>query len=209
MSLPTLVIVPGLGGSAPEHWQSLWEARFGGVRVCQDDPDAPDPVAWAARLGEVVAATPGELILVAHSCGVLTVSDWAAQIQGAGDGGAEYGGAGDGVPGRVRGALLVAPPDPADPGALALAPALSAYAGFSPAPLPFPALVVGSETDPYAAPEYAPRLAEIWDAAYVSAGEAGHLNVASGHGEWPEGEVLLSEALHAWTPPALSRLPPF
>jgi predicted alpha/beta hydrolase family esterase len=184
---PTLVIVPGLGGSGPDHWQTLWEQKFGAVRVRQDDPAQPDPALWAARLEEVIEATPGELVLVAHSLGVLTVAHWASRYP---------------MPERVRGALLVAPPDPDRPDAL------EEVRRFAPLPaglLPFPALVVASENDPYAALEWAEALAETWEAAFVTAGEAGHINTASGHGDWPEGEVLLGECLHAWTPPAITR----
>ncbi|MPY68324.1 serine hydrolase family protein [Deinococcus sp. SDU3-2] len=184
---PTLVIVPGLGDSGPEHWQTLWERKFGAARVRQDDPEEPDPHAWAARLDEVVRDTPGELVLVAHSCGVPTVAHWAAHFE---------------VPERVRGALLVAPPDPERPNA---PEEVRRFAPLPSAPLPFPALVVASENDPYAASKWAEALADTWGAEFVTAGEAGHLNTASGHGDWPDGEVLLSECLHAWTPHPFTR----
>lgn len=184
---PTLIIVPGLGGSGPDHWQTLWEQKFGAVRVRQDDPAQPDPVHWAARLQEMIEATPGELVLVAHSLGVLTVAHWATRHA---------------VPERVRGALLVAPPDPERPDAL---DEVRRFAPLPAGPLPFPALVVASENDPYAASEWAEALAETWEAEFVTAGEAGHINTVSGHGDWPEGEVLLGECLHAWTPPVITR----
>ncbi|PTA67789.1 RBBP9/YdeN family alpha/beta hydrolase [Deinococcus arcticus] len=178
---PTLVIVPGLGDSGPDHWQTRWQQQFGAARVRQDDPDHPTVQGWAARLQATIDATPGDLILVGHSCGVLTIVHWAAQT-----GGNE----------RVRGALLVAPTDAEAPETAALYPAVAALAPVPLAPLPFPALVVASENDPYAS---------FARAELVSAGEAGHLNVASGHGDWPDGEVLLSEVLHAWTPPEVVR----
>lgn len=40
-ALPRLVIVPGLGDSGPQHWQTLWEQKFGAARVHQDDPGNP------------------------------------------------------------------------------------------------------------------------------------------------------------------------
>lgn len=188
VEFPRLVIVPGLGDSGPGHWQSLWEQKFGAARVRQDDPDRPTPASWAARLQEVIEATPGELILVAHSCGVPTVAHWARLF-----GGHE----------RVRGALLVSPPDVERPH-----PDFPAVAQMAPQPLdplPFPALVVASENDPFCTPERAESFANAWGAAFVMAGEAGHINVDSGHGEWPEGEVLLSEVLHVWTPQGFTR----
>ncbi|WP_221089104.1 RBBP9/YdeN family alpha/beta hydrolase [Deinococcus aquaedulcis] len=187
---PTLVIVPGLGDSGPDHWQTRWQHKFGAARVRQDDPDQPTPGAWAARLQETIEATPGELILVGHSCGVLTIVHWAAQTGGHA---------------RVRGALLVGPTDAEAPQTAALYPAVRALTPLPLAELPFPALVVASENDPYTTFARAEELATAWGAELVSAGEAGHINVASGHGDWPEGEVLLSEALHAWTPPEVVR----
>ncbi len=187
---PTLIIVPGLGDSGPEHWQTLWQHKFGAGRVRHDDPENPVPDVWAARLHEVIEATPGELVLVAHSAGVATVAHWA-RLFGGED--------------RVRGALLVAPADPRQPGMADLHPALLALAPLPLEALPFPALLVYSENDPYCTPERAEALAEAWGASAVSAGEAGHINVNSGHGEWLDGEILLSETLHAWTPPAVVR----
>lgn len=184
---PTIVIVPGLGGSGPDHWQTRWEEKFGAVRVQHDDPSQPDPVLWAARLEEMIQATPGELVLVAHSLGVLAVAHWAALHP---------------VPERLRGALLVAPPDPEQADALA---EVRRFAPLPTGPLPFPALVVASENDPYAPFEWTEALTESWEAAFVTAGESGHINTASGHGDWPEGEVLLGECLHAWTPPGVTR----
>jgi predicted alpha/beta hydrolase family esterase len=190
---PTLIIVPGLGDSGPRHWQTLWQHKFGAERVRQDDPENPVPDVWATRLQEVIGSTPGELVLVAHSAGVATVVHWARLSSG-------------GDRDRVRGALLVAPADPEAPGTAERHPELLSLAPLPLEELPFPALLVYSENDPYCMPERAEALAEAWGAAAVSAGEAGHLNVESGHGDWPDGEVLLSEALHAWTPPAVVRL---
>jgi len=187
---PTLVIVPGLGDSGPGHWQTLWAEKFGAARVRQDDPAAPTPGAWAARLQEVVEATPGDLVLVGHSAGVLTIVHWARLYAGHG---------------RVRGALLVSPTDPEQADMADLAPAVFGLAPVPLASLPFPALVVASENDPYVSFERAQAFADAWEAEFVTAGEAGHLNVASGHGGWEEGEVLLSEVLHAWTPPEITR----
>lgn len=188
---PTLVIVPGLGDSGPQHWQTLWTHKFGAARVQQDDPHTPTPSAWADRLQEVIDATPGDLVLVGHSTGVLTTVHWAARTGGHD---------------RVKGAVLVGPSDAEDPGVLAHYPALAAMAPIPLAPLPFPALVIASESDPFVTFERAQAFADAWDAEFISAGDAGHINVDSGHGEWEEGEILLGEALHAWTPPDIVRL---
>lgn len=187
---PRLLLVPGLGDSGPQHWQTLWEQKYAAARVKQDDPDSPRPESWSARLQEVVEATPGDLVLVGHSSGVLTIVHWARLY-----GGHE----------RVKGALLVGPSDPETMQTISLYPVLGSMSPVPMQELPFPALVVASEDDPYVTFERAEEMAGAWGAELISAGEAGHINVASGHGEWEDGEVLLSECLHAWTPPEISR----
>ncbi len=62
--------------------------------------------------------------------------------------------------------------------------------GFHPIPnvrLPFSSVVAGSRNDPYCTYARAEQLAGQWGASFTDAGEAGHINVASGHGPWPEG----------------------
>jgi hypothetical protein len=84
--------------------------------------------------------------------------------------------------------MLVAPPD------LNLASgALPALASFTPLPLarlPFPSLVVASENDPYTSIEAAAGFARKWGGKFMNVGAAGHINVDSGHGPWPEGEGI-------------------
>lgn len=184
---PRLIFVPGLGGGTPQHWYSLWQAKFGGVRVEQADWDAPTPESWAARLHEAVEAETSDLVLVGHSAGALTIAHYAHLYA---------------VPERVRGAILVAPADPEEPGTLE---SLRPMAPVPVQPLPFPALVIASENDPYMRFERAEAFAAAWEAELVTVGEAGHINAASGHGEWEDGEILLGEALHAWTPPDIVR----
>ena len=188
---PQIVIVPGLGDSGPQHWQTLWEQKYGATRVKQDDPDNPTPEVWAERLNEVIEATPGELVLVGHSCGVLTIVHWA-RLYGSHE--------------RVKGAMLVAPADADQVSTNAEYPVVGQMAPTPLSPLPFPALVVASENDPHASMERAQQFAQAWDAEFISAGQAGHINVASGHGDWPDGEILLSEDMHAWTPPDIVRM---
>lgn len=165
-----LLTVPGIGGSGPGHWQTRWERDPAARRVEQDDWDAPVFAAWAGRLEvEARAAGPGA-ILVAHSIGCLLVAGWA----------------GGGAP--VAGALLVAVPDPAGP-------AFPAEAiGFGAVPmgrLPFPAIVVSSEDDPYDPDGFGAHCAAAWGAEHVAIGRAGHINADSGLGDWPDGKDIL------------------
>jgi uncharacterized protein len=54
-------------------------------------------------------------------------------------------------------------------------------------PFPFPSVLIASSNDPNATLEESADLALAWGAQLVEAGEAGHIDEASGHGPWPEG----------------------
>jgi predicted alpha/beta hydrolase family esterase len=88
----------------------------------------------------------------------------------------------------VAGALLVAVPDPHGPAFPAAA------RGFAPLPelgLPFPSLIVASDDDPYACITHAERYAAAWGSRLHRIGKRGHINAASGLGDWPAGWQLL------------------
>ena len=61
MTLPYLsdyrvLVVPGLHGSGPDHWQSRWERLYPSLqRVEQDDWSQPDLTRWAQRMTEVLS----------------------------------------------------------------------------------------------------------------------------------------------------------
>ena len=165
-----ILIVPGWTGSGPDHWQSRWARHLSTARrIEQDDWDTPDRQAWVARIVETVRQAKRPVVLVAHSCGVATVVHAAPQLAGLG----------------VAGAYLVAPADP--DGAVAWPAAEGGFAPMPLEPLPFPAVVVASSNDPHCTMERARQFAEAWGAALTPAGDAGHINTASGHGPWPEG----------------------
>ena len=73
-----VLLIPGLYGSGPEHWQSLWEREFGFARLAQADWETPRCVDWVAALDEAVARGPQGVVLVAHSLGSILVAHWAA-----------------------------------------------------------------------------------------------------------------------------------
>jgi len=98
---------------------------------------------------------------------------------------------------RIGGALLATPPDLVTPMPEGY-PSLDVLAahGWLPTPrqpLPFPAIVVASTNDPLARFERVKALAADWQARLVNVGAVGHLNPASGHGEWPVALELLRE----------------
>ncbi len=172
-----VLIVPGLGGSGPEHWQSLWEqAHPSFVRVKQHDWDHPVREEWLAPLERAVALAGGNTVLAAHSLGCALVAHWAAHTLL-----------------KIRGALLVAPANPDGPNCP------KEVTGFSPlplAPLPFPSIVVASTNDPYGDLAFARATAHAWGSRFVSIGRAGHINAASGLGDWQEGFALLKQLTH-------------
>jgi predicted alpha/beta hydrolase family esterase len=61
------------------------------------------------------------------------------------------------------------------------------------APLPFPSIVTASRNDPLGRFERVAELAACWGSKLVDLGEVGHLNPASGYGEWPEAEGFIRE----------------
>ena len=169
-------IVPGLGNSGPSHWQTLFERQYPDfTRVQQRSWDAPDRAEWVATLEQALAGEDlNQVVLIAHSLGCATVAHWANT----------YGH-------RIKGALLVAPVDVETDAFATLAPT-----GFAPLPLlrlPFLSKVVTSTTDPWLSAARAGQFAEAWGSELVVIGDAGHINVSSGHGDWPEGLALLRD----------------
>jgi predicted alpha/beta hydrolase family esterase len=168
------LILPGLHDSDAGHWQSRWEARDETLlRVIQDDWETPHCADWIARLDRAVALTGPDTVLVAHSAACALVAHWAV---------------GDSSM-RIRGALLVAP---SDPEAASFPPGPR---GFAPVPLlrlRFRSVVVASSNDPYVTLSRAETFAKKWGSEFVMIGEAGHINSASGLGEWAEGLALLN-----------------
>jgi uncharacterized protein len=183
-AVPLTLILPGLNGSGPDHWQTRWEALYPRhVRLAQRDWDHPRRDDWLATLDATLGAAAGaagatgaagaagnrSVVLVAHSLGCALVAHAASRPSA----------------GIVAGALLVAPADVDSP---VRTPAETrSFAPMPLGPLPFPATVVASENDPYVTLDRARSFAEAWGASFVDAGPRGHLNAASGLGNWPEG----------------------
>ena len=182
---PTVLIVPGLRDAVAQHWQTLLEAR---LRA------AGRPVAGVAPMGRVeldcarrveaieraAQAVAGPLVIVAHSGGCIMAAHWAQWTRHA-----------------VQGALLAAPPDfeRAMPAGYPTLAQLDA-AGWLPVPrrpLPFRSIVAASRDDPLAAYGRTVELAEAWGSELVDLGAVGHLNPASGYGEWPSAEAFIAE----------------
>ena len=180
--------IPGLNGSGPDHWQSRWEARPDCARVDLGNWEDPDRDLWRFRLDAAIRGQPGRVVLAAHSLGCLTVASWAAFAP-------------VDVAAKVRGALLVAPPHLDGRKRLGNFSSLPGYA------LPFRSILVSSSSDPYATPLQSRAMARLWGSDHVDLGDAGHINAASGLGDWPEGQALLAGlAKPDWAERASGRL---
>jgi predicted alpha/beta hydrolase family esterase len=173
---PLILIVPGLDGSGPRHWQTLWERELpGSARVDLGSWHKPHRNSWVNRLNLAIREAGRPVVLVAHSLGCLAVA-WWAQLERP-----SYGD-------PVVGALLVAPPE------VDVAPLDPRLADFAPAPilpLPFPSIVAASRDDPYMAHARARRLALFWGGQFADAGAVGHINAESELGRWDFGLFLL------------------
>jgi predicted alpha/beta hydrolase family esterase len=173
MTSPVLII-PGIGNSGPQHWQSLWEkANPDFVRLQQRDWDNPVCDEWVATLEAAVKQAGPDVILVAHSLGCLTVAHWASRPHS-----------------PAAAALLVAVPDPTRPDC---PKGITGYALTPTQPLPFRSTVVVSTNDPIGSAEHAECLAHAWGSRVVNIGNCGHINVESGLGAWAEGFDLLEQ----------------
>jgi predicted alpha/beta hydrolase family esterase len=157
-----VLIVPGLHGRGPDHWQTRWQQihpKF--ERVEQVDWDRPDIIAWSEQINKTLRRSVRPTIIAAHSFGCLATVHRAIM----------------GAP-HLYGALLVAPADPKKFGVEAqLAHALS----------PLAAAVVASDNDPWMDTRRAEWWAVQWHARFITAGTIGHINAESGIGDWRAG----------------------
>lgn len=171
------VVVPGIWGSDPDHWQSRWQDERGdaAVRIAPTSWSEPEPEDWDRAITAAVDACARPPLLVAHSLGVLAVADWLAEHA--------VGHAAE----RVVGAFLVAPPDPGAP----VFPAEAAAFRAPQRPVAAPTALVVSDDDPYCSADRAVGFAAVLGARVLRVGDRQHVNVASGVGAWPEGRRLL------------------
>lgn len=179
----TVVIVPGLRDAVTEHWQTRLLAQLpGAVGVPPMGREDLDRARRVDALETVVQGIVGPIVLVAHSGGCITVAHWARRSRR-----------------PVQAALLATPPDFERP-LPAGYPTLQALdvAGWLPvwrAPLPFCSIVAASRNDPLGEFERVAALARDWGSELLDLGEVGHLNPASGYGEWPLARTLIERLL--------------
>lgn len=169
-----VLIVHGLGGSGPDHWQTWLSRRLRerGLSVSYmdlPDPDAPALEPWVAGLdGEVTRLGPEKLAVACHSLGAVTWLHLAARVHRR-------------LAERV---LLVAPPSAGS--------GVEEIAEFVPAPFDAEAVARAADStrvvcadsgDPYR-PE-GPELFEPLGVPIDVVAGGGHLNTDAGYGAWP------------------------
>lgn len=173
-----ILIVPGLGNSGPGHWQRRWLDKMSTAQwVEQDEWDNPVKEDWVEQLTRAIMMATRPVVLVGHSLGVPTIIHTAARLTDT----------------KVRGAFLAAPPD------LDESPNISKetlnFGQVPRDPLPFPSLLIASNDDPACTLARAADMANCWGSEFHLAGDAGHINTASGHGPWPEGLMMFTRLM--------------
>jgi serine hydrolase len=178
---PTILIVPGLRGHVPEHWQTILADELPkAVAVPRLERNKLSCAAWVAAIDRALASIHGPVILVAHSAGVMMVAHWARTAAR-----------------EIQGALLATPPDletALPPGY----PTLSDLKkkGWMPVPrepLPFPSILAASTNDPIARFDRIVALGNAWGSRVVRVGNVGHLNPVYGFGRWPRAHDFIRE----------------
>jgi uncharacterized protein len=167
-----VLIIPGIGNSGPNHWQTIWEcADPAMVRLHVPDWDRPVCSSWVDALDVQTRQAGQPLVVVAHSLGCLAFVHWIERHQE-----------------HIGGAMLVAVPDPDGSNFPREAD------GFSEVPMqriPCRTVIVSSENDPYSSVRFAQSCADAWGSELVTIGRAGHVNSESNLGKWPQGQELL------------------
>ena len=167
------LIVPGLGNSGPEHWQTYFQNSGDNFyRIEQEEWDSPTCEKWIETIDKKVSEFDiSSVVLIGHSLGCSAIAHWAKKYKR-----------------QIKGALLVAPSDPE----------ATHYnfpaTGFAPIPLDminFKTIVVASEDDVWVSLKRAIFFADTWGSEFINIGNAGHINVASGHTNWEEGMKIL------------------
>ena len=173
------LILHGLEGSGPEHWQSWLAGRLRerGLEVAYPslpEPDNPRLDRWLDALDRELARLPAaETTVACHSLGSLLWLHHAARRPAQ----------------PVARALLVAPPQPDTDDAQS--------AGFRPVPLDgegvaaaaVETLLVCSTNDPWCPLETSRRIGGTIGVAIDWIENAGHVNTAAGYGAWPAVEA--------------------
>lgn len=169
------VIVPGVGGSEHDHWQSWLQRQLKSCsRVQQQDWNKPVLHEWIEQFIKTVQSIQEPIQIVAHSFGCLTTVAALAQHPELNQ--------------KIKNLVLVAPANPARFGDAGFArDSQNDYQQyFHQLKLQVPTQMIISENDPWLAFDDAKQLAHAWQLPTRNLGQVGHINVASGFGPFPE-----------------------
>jgi predicted alpha/beta hydrolase family esterase len=172
----SFLILHGLEGSGPGHWQPWLAGRLRergeNVRFPElPDPYDPTPDEWLAALQPELAALAGERIVVCHSLGCLL---WLLNAR-------------DGATDVADRVLLVAPPctDEVEPVVRFRPDGVDASHVRTAARA---TRMLCSDADPYCPAGAAARFGDPLGLDYQVVPGGGHLNTDAGYGPWPEVE---------------------
>ena len=179
------VIVPGVGGSEHDHWQSWLQRQLKSCsRVQQQDWNNPVLHEWIEQFVKTVQAIQEPIQIVAHSFGCLTTVAALAQHPELNQ--------------KIKNLVLVAPANPARFGDAGFArDSQNNYQQyFHQLKLQAPTQMIISENDPWLNFQDALQLAKAWKIRPKNLGQVGQINVASGFGPFPEiYDFLISESV--------------
>jgi uncharacterized protein len=173
MDTTNYFIIPGLGNSGDDHWQTHFEKSGSNfIRIEQTDWYAPFCEDWIASVDKAISGFDlSTVVLIGHSLGCLTIIQWAIKYKRI-----------------IKGALLVGPSD------LESTKYTFPISGFTPIPqnkINFKTIIVASADDPWVSIERAQYFAQNWGSEFINIGNAGHINTASGYGIWKKGLEFL------------------
>ena len=168
------VIVPGVGGSEYDHWQSWLQRQMRHCsRVEQVQWQHPVLDVWVKQFLDTLHGIEDDLQIVAHSFGCLTSIAALAQHPQ--------------LHAKIKNLLLVAPANPKRFGPHGFAQDEQNYwQQFTQFKINVPCQMLISENDPWLSFEDAQQLAQHWRLRAINLGPVGHINVASGFGPFPD-----------------------
>jgi predicted alpha/beta hydrolase family esterase len=172
-----VLVLPGFGGSGPDHWQTIWEQQGPGYRrVEQRDWDNPVLVEWLDQLERAIEACSSPPVLVAHSLACSLVAHFSRERKP-----------------EIAAGFLVSPADVDEISQFYTE--LESFAPMPLEPLPFPTTLVASTDDLYVLVNRAESFAAAWGSELHMLEGAGHINADSDLGDWAHGRRLLGELL--------------
>lgn len=166
------LIVPGVGGSNEFHWQSKLQLALPNTVRVEQEWNAPILKQWVKNWVATIERIAGPVQVIAHSFGCLTSLAALAQHPH--------------LQNKVKKLVLVAPANPSRfcPYGFSNSSQYTYEAYFKNIQTQVPSIMLISENDPWLNFEDAKTWAKIWQIETHNLGQVGHINVASGFGDY-------------------------